>query len=76
MILTKEIKIIKDFGEKYGWPAMVLKRNGDQVVKIMGNGKGAWRNVAVLSHLRSPYNQTCLELLDAIERKDVWLRKS
>ena len=72
MQITPEIKIIKDFGEQYGWPAMVLKRNGNKIVRTIGRGKRIWRNIVLTSTLKEPYNNAFRELLDAVRKVDVW----
>lgn len=72
MIITQEIKIIRDFGLKHGWPAMVLKRDGDRVVKILGKGKNAWRNMAFIASLNEPYNNNFNDLINAVKNVDIW----
>ena len=72
MIITPNIKLIKDFGLMYGWPSMILKRDGNKIIRIIGKGKRVWRNVVLTSSLKKPYNNACMELLDAVKRVDVW----
>ena len=75
MIITPEIKLIRDFGIKYNWPSMVLKRDGDVIVKRIGSGKNVWKNVASMAFMKEPYNNTFLELLNAVKIVDVWQKE-
>ena len=72
MVITQDIRTIKDFGLMYGWPSMILKRNGNKITRTIGKGKHIWRNVVLTSSLRKPYNNAFIELLDAVKRVDVW----
>ena len=34
MIITPDIKTVYKFGLKHDWPAMVLKRDGNKILKV------------------------------------------
>ena len=72
MKITPDIEIVYRFGLKHNWPAMVLKRSNNIITKIMGKGKTAWRNTAVLAHLNEPYKRNFTDLLQSVERNDIW----
>lgn len=69
---------IREFGEKNNWPAMVMEWNKakDKPTKILGSGKESWENAMALCQLNEPYKSNFNDLVNAVDRKDIWQTKS
>lgn len=63
------------FGEANGWPAMVLKRDGDKIIKILNKGKDNWDNAIAWYKLNEPYKSNFNDLVNAVDKGDTWHTK-
>lgn len=76
---TKKQQVNEDeiimYGAKNNWPAMVLRRDGDVVIKTLGEGKSNWDNVIACKYLKEPYSNNYKDLLTAVMRDDRWQNK-
>ena len=63
------------FGEKNNWPPMILKRDGDKIIKSLNGGLEYWENAFAWQKLNEPYRRNFKDLVDAVDRNDIWQKE-
>ena len=70
-ITKSDIQKVEIFGEKNGYPAMILNRNNNKIIKYLGQGEDKWREAIAWPKLKKPYSDNFLDLIIAIEENEI-----
>lgn len=70
--VTYDVESVVRFGAENEYPSMVLKRDGNEITKLLGKGKDSWDNAISWASLREPYKSNFLDLVRAVKEKDMY----